>query len=91
MFIIVGDLAQGIHSYRSLNSWAQVLKDILPNANYQALQKNYRTTVEIMNLANDYIVRMIYILISKNFKCQTPDALTLGVCPLFHPEIPLIN
>ncbi|ETI70492.1 RNA polymerase recycling motor HelD [Neobacillus vireti] len=58
LFTIVGDLAQGIHSYRGLNSWAPVLTDIFPNANYQALQKSYRTTVEIMNLAND-ILQMI--------------------------------
>ena len=55
LFTIVGDLAQGIHSYRGLNSWAPVLKDIFPNANYQSLQKSYRTTVEIMNLANDIL------------------------------------
>ncbi|MGG1679415.1 RNA polymerase recycling motor HelD [Neobacillus sp. NRS-1170] len=55
LFTIVGDLAQGIHSYRGMNSWTPVLKDIFPNANYQALQKSYRTTVEIMNLANDIL------------------------------------
>lgn len=56
LFTIVGDLAQGIHSYRGLNSWTPVLKEIFPNANYQALQKSYRTTVEIMNLANDILM-----------------------------------
>lgn len=56
LFTIVGDLAQGIHSYRGLNSWQPVLKDIFPNANYQSLQKSYRTTVEIMNLANDILM-----------------------------------
>ncbi|MGG3469760.1 RNA polymerase recycling motor HelD [Neobacillus pocheonensis] len=56
LFTIVGDLAQGIHSYRGLNSWTPVLKDIFPNANYQTLQKSYRTTVEIMNLANDVLM-----------------------------------
>ncbi|EKN70873.1 superfamily I DNA helicase [Neobacillus bataviensis LMG 21833] len=55
LFTIVGDLAQGIHSYRGLNSWVPVLKEIFPNANYQTLQKSYRTTVEIMNLANDIL------------------------------------
>ncbi|MCM2532845.1 UvrD-helicase domain-containing protein [Neobacillus pocheonensis] len=39
LFTIVGDLAQGIHSYGGLNSWAPVLKEIFPNANYQVLQK----------------------------------------------------
>lgn len=55
LFTIVGDLAQGIHSYRGLNSWEPLVKDIFPNANYQALQKSYRTTVEIMQLANDIL------------------------------------
>ncbi|MFD0824643.1 RNA polymerase recycling motor HelD [Neobacillus sp. M.A.Huq-85] len=55
LFTIVGDLAQGIHSYRGLSSWEPLWKEIFPNANYQALQKSYRTTVEIMNLANDIL------------------------------------
>jgi DNA helicase II / ATP-dependent DNA helicase PcrA len=55
LFTIVGDLAQGIHSYRGLNSWEPLVTDIFPNANYHALQKSYRTTVEIMHLANDIL------------------------------------
>ncbi|PAE32491.1 RNA polymerase recycling motor HelD [Bacillus sp. 7884-1] len=55
LFTIVGDLAQGIHSYRGLNSWEPLVSDIFPNANYHALQKSYRTTVEIMHLANDIL------------------------------------
>lgn len=55
LFTIVGDLAQGIHSYRGLNSWEPLVTEIFPNANYHALQKSYRTTVEIMHLANDIL------------------------------------
>lgn len=55
LFTIVGDLAQGIHSYRGLNSWEPLVTVIFPNANYHALQKSYRTTVEIMHLANDIL------------------------------------
>jgi DNA helicase II / ATP-dependent DNA helicase PcrA len=55
LFTIVGDLAQGIHSYRGLNSWEPLVNDIFPNANFQSLQKSYRTTVEIMHLANDIL------------------------------------
>jgi len=52
IFTIVGDLAQGIHSYRGLKSW-DVLRDVVfPEANYVTLQKSYRTTIEIMNVAN---------------------------------------
>ncbi|MCM3117839.1 UvrD-helicase domain-containing protein [Neobacillus sp. MER 74] len=55
LFTIVGDLAQGIHSYRGLKSWEPLVKEIFPTANYQTLQKSYRTTVEIMQLANDIL------------------------------------
>jgi DNA helicase-2/ATP-dependent DNA helicase PcrA len=55
LFTIVGDLAQGIHSYRGLNSWEPLVTEIFPNANYHALQKSYRTTVEIMHLANEIL------------------------------------
>ncbi|WP_110113566.1 RNA polymerase recycling motor HelD [Bacillus sp. CGMCC 1.16541] len=52
MFTIVGDLAQGIHSYRGIQDWRIVQREILPRATYKTLQKSYRTTVEIMNTAN---------------------------------------
>src|SRR5690606_35588900 len=52
MFTIVGDLAQGIHSYRGIRSWEYLRKAIFPEANYVKLQKSYRTTIEIMNVAN---------------------------------------
>jgi DNA helicase-2/ATP-dependent DNA helicase PcrA len=55
MFTIVGDLAQGIHSYRGLNDWSIVKEDIFPRATYTTLQKSYRTTVEIMQAANDIL------------------------------------
>lgn len=55
MFTIVGDLAQGIHSYRGINDWAPVLSDIFPRATYKTLQKSYRTTIEIMNTANELL------------------------------------
>ena len=57
MFTMVGDLAQGIHSYRSLTSWDPV-KELFPRATYTTLQKSYRTTIEIMNLANKVLAQM---------------------------------
>ncbi len=51
MFTMVGDLAQGIHSYRALTSWEPV-RELFPRATYTTLQKSYRTTIEIMQLAN---------------------------------------
>jgi DNA helicase-2/ATP-dependent DNA helicase PcrA len=58
MFTILGDLSQGIHSYRGIESWEEVLQTVFPNGNcnYLVLEQSYRTTVEIMNLANRVIV-----------------------------------
>jgi DNA helicase-2/ATP-dependent DNA helicase PcrA len=55
MFTIVGDLAQGIHAYRGMNDWNVLVKKVFPRANYVTLQKSYRTTVEIMNVANEIL------------------------------------
>lgn len=57
MFTMVGDLAQGIHSYRSLTEWSPVL-ELFPRANYFTLQKSYRTTIEIMEIANKILAKM---------------------------------
>lgn len=57
MFTMVGDLAQGIHSYRSLTDWQPVL-DLFPRATYATLQKSYRTTIEIMQVANEILLQM---------------------------------
>lgn len=57
LFTMVGDLAQGIHSYRSFQNWEDVLK-LFPRANYLQLQKSYRTTVEIMEVANKILKKL---------------------------------
>ncbi|MGD7046494.1 RNA polymerase recycling motor HelD [Jeotgalibacillus proteolyticus] len=58
LFTIVGDLAQGIHSYRGMRDWGVVEKEIFGEAHYFTLQKSYRTTIEIMNLANTVLEKM---------------------------------
>ncbi|WP_313801914.1 RNA polymerase recycling motor HelD [Cytobacillus sp.] len=60
MFTLVGDLAQGIHSYRGLASWEEVVNKIFPRATYTELQKSYRTTVEIMEKANELMRLLPY-------------------------------
>ncbi|MGB2992051.1 MAG: 3'-5' exonuclease, partial [Paenisporosarcina sp.] len=57
MFTMVGDLAQGIHSYRALTSWDPVI-ELFPRATYKTLQKSYRTTIEIMDMANSILQQM---------------------------------
>lgn len=58
MFTIVGDLAQGIHSYRGLKTWQPLMDEVFPRANYVTLQKSYRTTIEIMDAANKLLKYM---------------------------------
>ncbi|CAH0145901.1 DNA helicase IV [Peribacillus sp. Bi96] len=60
MFTLVGDLAQGIHSYRGLQTWEEVHRRIFPRATYTELQKSYRTTVEIMKQANRILQLLTY-------------------------------
>jgi DNA helicase-2/ATP-dependent DNA helicase PcrA len=57
IFTIFGDLAQGIHSYRGITDWQEVLDHVFPEDRCQflTLEKSYRTTVEIMELANQII------------------------------------
>lgn len=56
-FTILGDLCQGIHSYRSLTDWNDVYKYIFnsENCTLLSLEQSYRTTVEIMDAATSVI------------------------------------
>lgn len=53
-FTILGDLCQGIHSYRSLKSWEELMDGVFPDKRCELLmlEQSYRTTIEIMNAAN---------------------------------------
>lgn len=52
-FTIVGDLAQGIYSYRSIGNWEEVAAQVFgQNCSLLYLEKSYRTTIEIMECAN---------------------------------------
>ena len=64
-FSILGDLHQGIYSYKSLGKWEEITKS--PNRNRRiiferpqimALEQSYRTTVEIMEAANIVIGKL---------------------------------
>ncbi|MPQ43275.1 RNA polymerase recycling motor HelD [Clostridium tarantellae] len=58
---IVGDLGQGIYSYRSIEHWNMLLKDIYNNkALYKKLTQSYRSTVEIINFANKVLKKQKY-------------------------------
>lgn len=57
-FTILGDLAQGIHMYRSLEDWDYLRTEIFSvPVNYLTLEQSYRTTVEIMTKANEVLAQ----------------------------------
>ena len=50
---ILGDIAQGIYSYRGIKSWEKLNETIFKNnSDIKYLKKSYRTTIEIMSEAN---------------------------------------
>lgn len=57
---ILGDIAQGVHYYRGIENWKRFIdtefKDV--NTTYTTLSKTYRTTKEIMNIANNVINKL---------------------------------
>lgn len=55
-FTILGDLAQGIHSYRGTRDWNEVRREVFQGeCTVLNLQQSYRTTIEIMDAANTVI------------------------------------
>lgn len=54
---ILGDIAQGVHSYRGIENWERFINIEFPNtgATFTTLDKTYRTTSEIMDVANQII------------------------------------
>lgn len=50
---IVGDIGQGIYSYKGINSWETLISKVFNDeANYITLTQSYRSTVEIIEFAN---------------------------------------
>lgn len=59
-FTILGDLSQGIYSYLGINDWHDLNQHIFNNeAAFLTLQQSYRTTVEIMELANKVLKKVM--------------------------------
>ncbi|QRG65380.1 HelD family protein [Brevibacillus choshinensis] len=54
---IVGDIAQGIHSYRGIHSWEELTQGIFQKLrpSYYTLSQSYRSTIEIMQCANEVL------------------------------------
>lgn len=55
---IVGDIGQGIYSFRGIDNWKEVIDLVyLKNAYYKILSQSYRSTVEIINYANKVLIK----------------------------------
>ena len=56
-FTFVGDLSQGIYSYKGVKNWNKTMERVFPNKDYQyhVLTTSYRSTIEIVELANKAI------------------------------------
>lgn len=77
---ILGDLAQGIYFYRGTNNWQKTMgivfgEEIDPT--YLTLKKTYRTTEEIMNVANKVISHLI-----ENLKCPLGEPVMKNGTPV---------
>lgn len=59
-FTILGDLCQGIHSYRGVRKWEEIVDEVFEEkkCGFLTLEQSYRTTVEIMEAANSVISRL---------------------------------
>lgn len=57
-FTILGDMAQGIHMYRAIDNWDLLQEHVFTTpATYLTLEQSYRTTVEIMEKANEVLAQ----------------------------------
>ena len=55
---LVGDLAQGIYSYRSISDWNEVQRIFSGGAAFYSLTRSYRSTIEIIQEANQTLAAM---------------------------------
>lgn len=56
---ILGDIAQGIYSYKGTNDWDKLNQKVFNNkASIEYLKESYRTSIEIMNEANNIIDKL---------------------------------
>ena len=57
---ILGDIAQGVHYYRGIENWKRFIDVEFNDTNvtYATLHKTYRTTKEIMDVANSVINKL---------------------------------
>jgi DNA helicase-2/ATP-dependent DNA helicase PcrA len=59
-FTIVGDIGQGIYYYKGIESWQKLINEVfMGEANYIPLSQSYRSTIEIINVANRVLAKQL--------------------------------
>ncbi len=59
-FTIVGDIGQGIYYYKGIESWEKLINEVFKGeANYIPLSQSYRSTIEIINVANKVLEKQL--------------------------------
>ena len=59
-FTIVGDIGQGIYYYKGIESWQKLMSEVFKGeANYIPLSQSYRSTIEIINVANKVLEKQL--------------------------------
>ena len=59
-FTIVGDIGQGIYYYKGIESWNKLINEVFKGeANYIPLSQSYRSTIEIINVANRVLQKQL--------------------------------
>jgi len=90
---ILGDLSQGIYYYRGTRNWQKTMDVVFQGESdleYLTLKKTYRTTEEIMNMANRVILH-----IQDKLKCPLGEPVMKNGAPVtirkFESEEKMIN
>jgi DNA helicase-2/ATP-dependent DNA helicase PcrA len=79
-FTILGDMAQGIHMYRGIEDWSSLNETVFKSpTTYLTLQQSYRTTIEIMDKANEVL------------EASELEGLMLAKPVVRHGEVPLVH
>ena len=90
---ILGDLSQGIYYYRGTRNWQKTMDVVFQGESdleYLTLQKTYRTTEEIMNMAN-----LVISHIQDKLKCPLGEPVMKNGAPVtirkFESEENMVN
>ena len=68
---ILGDISQGIYSYKGINNWNKLNQIVFNNkASIEYLKESYRTSMEIMNEANTIINKIACLGLTMKIKKQ---------------------